>query len=363
MIKLSSPEAETRRALVQKIKLGIIGAGYWACENYLPLLQEMEGVEVAGVCGLGLPALRIVQEKFAIPFATEDYLELIKLAGLDGVLVCSPHDLHFEHASAALRQGLHVMCEKPMTLRASEAGDLARMAESGNRHFLMPYGWNYTTIAAEARKQVDGGAGVGRIEHVHLHMASALRDLFNGDGAWFAAESLIKPALDTWSNPDRGGGFGHGQLTHALALLFWITQLKATQVFAFSMNSKTGADLSLAIGCRFDNGATGMIGGVATMPPDSIYQVDIRIFGTEGILLLDLERPRLELRRHDLRHLVIQTDQEPGGYYCVTPLRTFVDLIAGQVVENRSPAVLGSRVVELLDAAFRSARSGRMESI
>jgi predicted dehydrogenase len=345
-----------------KVRIGIIGCGWWATENHLPVLQQFPDVEVPGICELSKETLRKVQQKFGIPFATQDYLELLDSNFLDGVIVSSPHHLHFEHASAALQRGRHVLCEKPMALEASHAREMVALAEERNLHFVIPYGWNYTELAAEARRRVEAGE-IGQIQHVHLHMASALRELFSGEGAWFAGNALVKPSLETWSDPARGGGFGHGQLTHALGLLFWITDLRPAKVFAFTGCSRTGADLTQAIACQFTNGATGMLGGAGTMPPGSIYQVDIRLFGTEGMLLLDIERPRLDIRRYDGRNCSVETALAAGAYACVEPLRTFVELIRGEPVENRSPAPVGARVVEVLDAAFRSARSGRVEEV
>jgi predicted dehydrogenase len=348
--------------MARKVGIGIIGTGWWATENHIPVLQQFADVELAGVCGLGREALRETQDRFRIPFATEDYRELLVLQGLDGVVVSSPHHLHYEHAVAGLEQMLHVFCEKPMALSADHAREMAAVAERQSRHFVLAYGWNYTDLAAEAKRRVAAGE-IGQIEHVQVHMASALRDLFSGAGAWFAENAFLQPQLETWSDPARGGGFSHGQFTHALGLLFWITELQPAEVFGFAACSRTGADLTQAIGCRFANGATGMMGGAATMPPGSPYQLDIRLFGTEGMLLLDIERPRLEIRRNDGRNWSMQTTHLPGAYACVEPLRTFVDLIQGKEVENRSPARVGVRAVEVLDAAFRSARSLKIEAI
>lgn len=345
----------------RKVRIGIIGAGWWAAENHIPALQQFGDAEVLAVCGLGADLNR-VQRQFGIPLATEDYRELLSAGGLDGVIVSSPHHLHFEHATAALEHGLHVLCEKPMALSAGHARQMAELALACSLHFLIAYGWNYADFASEAKKHIQAGE-VGRIQHVQLHMASALRELFSGKQAWFAETALVKPAPETWSDPERGGGFAHGQLTHALGLLFWLTDLCPTEVFAMSGCSITGADLSQAISCRFGNGATGMIGGAATMPPGSAYQVDLRLFGTEGMLLLDIERPRLEIRRYDGRNSSNDMSRMPGAYECVRPLRTFVDLIQGKAVENRSPASTGLRVVELLDAAFRSVHSRRVEEV
>jgi predicted dehydrogenase len=345
---------------MRKARIGVIGAGWIATERHIPVLQSRADVEIVGICRLGREELQKAQERFGIPFGTEDYKELLALKGLDGVVVSSPHHLHFEHASAALERGIHVVCEKPMTLHASEAKQLADLAQSRNLHFVIPYGWNYTDYALAARDLIRGGE-IGQIEHVLCHMASALRDLFSGTGAWFAKEAFFKPEVKTWSDPNQGGGFVHGQLTHALGLLLWITNLEAAEIFAFSSASRSGADLYDAISCRFRNGAIGMLGGAGTMPPRSTYQVDIRVFGSEGMLLLDIERPRLEIRRNDGRNYSVPVNHEPGEYTCEEPLFRFIDLFQGKDVENCSSASLGARVVAILDAGLRSAKSGHVE--
>jgi len=346
---------------MDQVKVAIIGAGWWAAENHIPVLQKRADVRVVAACRLGQGELRRLQDRFGIPFVSEDYREVLGQA-LDAAVVCSPHNLHYEHAGAALDRGLHVVCEKPMVLHAPEARDLVARAQTRGLHFVIPYGWNYSDLAGKAKEIIDHGQ-IGTIEHVHCHMASAHRDLFSGEPTWWAENAFFKPLASTWSDPSVGGGFLHGQLTHALGLMFYLTGLRPTEVFALVNNFKSGADCSNAICCRFTNGATGSFGGAATMPARSTYQVDLRIFGTEGMLLLDIERPRLEWRRNDGTGAAIPVSQRPGEYSCVEPLDTFVDLIQGKGVENRSSAALGMHVVEVLDAAFRSAESRSLQSV
>jgi hypothetical protein len=61
----------------------------------------------------------------------------------------------------------------------------------------------------------------------------------------------------------------------------------------------------------------------------------------------------------------VRLDLEPdaGVYDCVGPIDALVDLALGRDVENRSPIELGARTVEILDAAYRSARSGAVEAV
>ncbi len=343
------------------VRIGVIGAGWWAVENHIPALRSFPDVEVAAICRLGKEELRRFQDLFHITFGTENYRELLDLPGLDGVVVCSPHYLHYEHSKAALDRGLHVVCEKPMTLHAREARELRDLADARGRHFLIPYGWNYSEMADQALAAMRAGL-IGEIQHVHCHMASALRELFSGQESWVGAESLVRPGLDTWANPAKGGGWAHGQLTHALGLLFLLSGLEPETVFGITGVSSTGADLFNAIVCRFRNGATGTIGGAATMPAGSPYQVDVRLYGSKGMLLVDVERPRMEVRCHDGTVHRAELAHPPGGYSCVAPMRRFVDLIQGKPVDNRSSAKIGASAVAVIDAALRSARSGVVES-
>ena len=99
------------------------------------------------------------------------------------------------------------------------------------------------------------------------------------------------------------------------------------------------------------------------MPKHCPYQIDLRIFGSEGMLLLDIERERLELRRRDRKDEVIAIAAGEGAYSCVEPVAMFVDLCRGVDVENPAPGIVGQRAIEVLDAMYRSAASGRMEAV
>lgn len=344
------------------IRIGIIGAGWWAVENHIPVLQSIPNVEVTSICGSERNQLEKLQEEFGINFATENHAELLSGPNIDGVIVSSPHNFHHTHAVAALHRGLPVLCEKPMALTSSDATDLVKLVEDKNATFLIPYGWNYTELAKLAKNAVEAGE-IGDVEHVLCHMASPARDLLSGTGSSVAQHSLLKPAQGTWSDRSRGGGFAHGQLTHALALLLWITDMQASQILTLTRESRTGVDLTVAMSCQFSNGATGMIGGTGTAPPDSRFQVDIRIFGTKGMLLLDIERPRLEVYRDDGKCFCPRIDHPPGQYACVEPLKVFIRLLQKELAENRSPVSLGKRVVDILDAGLRSAASRKVEFV
>jgi len=124
-------------------------------------------------------------------------------------------------------------------------------------------------------------------------------------------------------------------------------------------------DLYDALSVRFTSGAIGTVSGAATVPPigKAEYQVDLRIFGSEGMLLLDCERARLELRRHDGRSDSVPLAADAGTYSCEGPPNEFIDLVLGKTKVNHAPGEAALRSVELLDAAYRSACSGQPEKV
>jgi predicted dehydrogenase len=136
-------------------------------------------------------------------------------------------------------------------------------------------------------------------------------------------------------------------------------------VFARMTAPGSAVDLYDALSVRFENGAIATISGAGTMPATGVgaYQVDLRVFGTDGVLLLDLERARLELRRHDGQHQKLDLPSEAGAYECTHPPHNFIDLIVGKSRTNYSPGDAAMRSVLLLDAAYRSAQSGREEFV
>jgi predicted dehydrogenase len=341
----------------KKVRLGFIGAGWWATWNHMPILAKQADVELAGVCRLGKQMLQTVKENFGFPFATEDYRELLKL-DLDGVVVTSPHHLHYEHAKAALAAGCHVMVEKPMTLNAAEAWELVKLAREKNLQILVPYGWHYKPFIQEAKRLMNDGA-VGSIEYVLCHMASPTKSLFAGAGEPPSdqAPTIAAPDPRTWQAPEQGGGYAHGQVTHSSALMFWLTGLRAAEVACRMTRPNAEVDLYNAAAVSFTSGALGTVSGAATLPDGSKFQVDVRIFGDEGVLLVDVERERVELRRHDGRTLDLKIPHNAGAYDCDTPPVRFVELIQGRG-SNDSPGEVAARSVELIDAMFRSAAQG-----
>lgn len=353
----------------KRVRLGFIGAGWWSTANHMPLLAQRDDVEMTAVCRLGQRELALVKERFGFRHATENAEELVRRDDLDAVVVTSPHTLHYTHARLALERGLHVLCEKPFCTRAADARHLVRLAAERQLHLLVPYGWHYKPFVLQAKRWLDEGL-IGQLQFVLCHMASPIRSLLQGERFQVEGNSgqaggvLFEPDPKTWADPlVAGGGYGQAQLSHSTGMLCWLTGLKAESVYALMTAPGSQVDLYDALSVKFAAGVIGTVSGAGTIPPTgkASFQVDLRLFGSAGMLLLDCERARCELHRHDGRTEKLELATDAGAYSCEGPPHNFIDLVLGQTTENHSPGEAAMRSVELLDAAYRSAASGQVE--
>ncbi|MDQ3667907.1 MAG: Gfo/Idh/MocA family oxidoreductase [Acidobacteriota bacterium] len=346
------PQAHDRKA-----RLGLIGAGWWATTNHLPLLKARGDVEIASICSLDEETNARIQRDFAVPHVTTDYRQLLSQK-LDGVVVSSPHSLHAKHALAAVDAGCHVMVEKPMTTSTTDARRLVSESRKKGLHVLVPYGWNYRPLSARAKTLMEQQI-VGKIEFVLCHMASPTKSLFAGRSFDYPEGSYVAPDLSTWSDPAVShGGYGQGQLSHALGLLTFLCGLRPKSVFARMSNPDSRVDMYDSLSISFYDGVIGSVSGAATVPAGAGFQLDIRIFGSRGVLLFDVERERLECHTHEGVHRSESVTAGDGAYRCDEPPHQFVELILGLTDQNNSPGEVALRAVEITDAAYRSSQTG-----
>ncbi|HWJ75472.1 MAG TPA: Gfo/Idh/MocA family oxidoreductase [Kaistia sp.] len=346
----------------EKINIGVIGAGWWATLSHIPALLANPHVGTVAVSRPDADGLAKVAAEFPQVRPYLDTAEMLASETLHGVVVASPHIFHAEHGRMALSRGLHTLIEKPMATNAADARMLVETAQANGVEIVLPYGWNFKPITAVAHRLVADG-WVGEVRHVVAQMASALSDLFGGQQMVETKDHLFRPPASTWADPARAGGYGWGQLTHGLGALFSMVDLDPVRVFAKIGLSPAGVDFYDAAVVELENGATISLSGAATVPKSRSYQMDIRIFGTEGMLLFDVERARCEVIRHDGRTHIEKLPADAGAYESVAPIALLVDLCRGADVINPANGTVGMRASLLLDAMYRSAASGQMEKV
>lgn len=120
---ISSTMLRAQNKHIQRI--GIIGTGRIA-ERFIPEATLVSGVSVQGVYNPHEESARRFAEKWKIN--SYDSLDEF-MDSVDAVYVASPHETHYAYIKSSLQNGKHVLCEKPMVLKESEADELFTLAK------------------------------------------------------------------------------------------------------------------------------------------------------------------------------------------------------------------------------------------
>ena len=349
----------------RRLRLGVIGAGAWATFAHIPGFLRRSEVEPWIVNRRDPVALDDLRDRFGFAHATTDWREVID-ARPDIVALTGPGALRGEQALAALEAGIHVLAEKPFTVDPADAWAIDRLARERGLHVVLCYAWNEMGITEAARRLIAGPDGIGEIEHVDVQMATIVRDLLTTGTTYLGDAPVPLPRGETWHDPAlSGGGYGQGQLTHALGLVMHLLPgARASQVAAFTHGPGARVELHDALVVRFEGGAIAAVGG-ASLPLGTFgnrHQLVIRITGSRGQVLLDMDAPRVA-RSTGSDETTVDLTAEDVRWSFDRVTDRMVDLVLGRTTENPSPAELGARVVEVLDGMYRSAASGRVETV
>ncbi len=113
---------------MEKIRIGIVGAGENTRVRHIPGLREQSGVEIISVCNRSLDSSRRVAARFSIPRVDADWRELVNAGDINAVLIGTWPYMHHPVATAALAAGKHVLCEARMAATAAEAREMLQAA-------------------------------------------------------------------------------------------------------------------------------------------------------------------------------------------------------------------------------------------
>ncbi len=146
-----------------KLNVGVIGVGGQGGYS----VGGVSGENMVALCDVDAKILGGVAEKFPGAKTYSDFRKMIDAGGLDAVCVCTPDHTHAVATAYALRAGIHVYCEKPLTHNVTETRTISRLAREHKRVTQMGTqihaGLNYRRVV----ELVQSGA-IGPINEVHV---------------------------------------------------------------------------------------------------------------------------------------------------------------------------------------------------
>ena len=136
---------------MNKLRIGIIGVGGIAQGRHIPaFLQLNDSCEITALSDINIDRARETAEKYNIPHVFEDYHELF--SEVDAVCICTPNKFHAEITIAAFEAGVHVLCEKPMALRAEECEAMVTASKKADKVLAIAYHYRFMKEAQAAKK-------------------------------------------------------------------------------------------------------------------------------------------------------------------------------------------------------------------
>lgn len=223
------------------IRIGVIGLGA-AGQAFLPAIAGHPAFTIAAVCDAQEGAVaEAAAGHDACPYAR--FEDLLKHEGLDAIYIGTPTELHFEHARAGLEAGLHVLLEKPMTVRASEARMLADLAEASGRALTVGHSHSHDLPIRTMREIVASG------------LLGAPRMI----NTWCFSDWVYRPRRADELRPEMGGGVTFRQGAHQFDILcaLALSPVRSVKARTFDFDPDRSTIGAHSVAFDFANGAMG----------------------------------------------------------------------------------------------------------
>ncbi|MDP6503770.1 MAG: Gfo/Idh/MocA family oxidoreductase [Planctomycetota bacterium] len=336
------------------IRVGVLGAGWFASRRHCPDLKAADSVELAALCRRDEEKLKQMAEHFEVEHTFTEYREMLE-SDLDAVVICSPHSLHYEHGLAALDNDLHILMEKPLTLVPSEGRDLVQKAQEKNKVLLVAQNPPYWIHCRFLRQLVEAGV-LGEIESAQINWMGDAQAVFGAKPLPDKLPGVVPPTNFRRDPSLNGGGYFVDGGSHLICELLWSTGLKAVEATAIMDDAEW--DLRCALSLRLDNGALANISAAAN---SAIFTKRQRshYFGSKATLSFhgfpfDVF---FQLDGEESSH--VPDDKLPPA---PNPVGNWIDCIKSGI-DPELDGETAVHIVEILEACYKSARDGARVSI
>jgi len=147
------------------LRFGIISTAKIGRDAVVPAIQDAENCVVSAVASRDLARARDMADRFSAPHAFGSYEEMLASDTIDAVYIPLPTSQHIEWAIKAADAGKHVLCEKPIALKAEEVDGLIAARDRNNVIISEAFMVTYAPVWRKVRSLIAEGA-IGKLRHV-----------------------------------------------------------------------------------------------------------------------------------------------------------------------------------------------------
>ena len=329
------------------VRFGIVGFGLHAVKRMMPAFALAKNSKAVALSRRTMDKARESSAQWNIPLAFDSATELARSPEVDAVFVTTPNKFHLADVLTVVAAGKPVLCEKPLAMNAGECKQMVEAARKANIAFGVAHIFRFENSVGSIRKRIQAG-------QIGTPIFARSEFCFPG-GAEHPRKWLHDVEI-------AGGGPIVDIGVHCVDTLRYILQDEIVKVSARARHDdgSGSTEASATLLLEFSRGTLATV----SVSFRSTYRTPLEFVGTDGVLFADngltVERPiNIQLLRNGQ---VVESETVSNTTAYAAMLDSFADSFEGKG-NFPAPAEEGWQNQEVLDAAYRSIRSGQAEVV
>jgi predicted dehydrogenase len=320
------------------LNMSVVGAGYWGkkvIREILNISQTTGQVRLHSVIDNSPTTLEQCRREFGPLNYRLNYQDLLSDPAASVAHICSPNSTHFEVASRFLRSKKHVLVEKPLALRGTEADELVRLAERNNRVLSVGHVHRFNNGVTELKRLMKSGE-IGDIYYLRFRWTGLLppqkdRDVITDLGPH--PFDICNNLVGTWPAKIscRGRGYRGGA---------------GDEVAFITAEHLDGINASIELSWL-----------------DLEKHRDVTVVGSDAVARLNCLDQKLVLQKPDKSETISTCPSNTLREEIMHFAECVEKDSSSQAITNLSDGMLGAGVVRLLEASKQSLREDRTVQI
>jgi len=147
---------------MKKIRWGILGASKIAFEQVIPAMVKSKNTKLLAIASRDIDRAKMFSQTYSIHKAYNDYDKLISDPEIDAIYIPLPNHLHVPYSIKCLNAGKHVLCEKPISIKAKEVLDLIKIQEKNKKIFSEAFMVRFHPQWIKTKELIEDGA-IGKL--------------------------------------------------------------------------------------------------------------------------------------------------------------------------------------------------------
>ena len=307
---------------MRTVNVGVIGVGAMG-ENHVRVYHKIEEANLVAVSDVSERALKKIEKKYGAKGYTE-YSELLENPEIEVVSVCVPTTFHHNVVMEAIKNGKHVLVEKPIAFTLEEAEEMIAAAKEAGVILATGHVERFNPAVQKAKELVEDGV-IGDIVSAFAKRVGPLPPRIKDVGV------SIDLAI------------------HDLDIMNYLFEEEVTQVYGTMNSILDDCDFEdhAEIMVSFDNESTGII-EVNWLTP--YKRRELELTGTAGIISVDYMKQSIEVYGKFAKDIQIKHEE---------PLKGELISFLNSVVNGTEPEITGEDGLKALKMVIAANKSSK----